>query len=349
MNGPKTLSLFTGAGGLDTGFHQAGYSIYLASEMVGAACDTYTANYPDVEVMRGDVNTFLDRIANEKGVDVVIGGPPCQGFSVAGKMDPNDPRSQLLFTYLDIVGLVKPKVFVMENVKALGTLEKWGPVREKYFVKTKELGYDCHMYILNSADFGVSEKRERAIFIGSQKGYDPSEFLKALDAYKAKPLIIRELFKKIPHFDTSGNENTCKAFITMAAKPIMRRDAYAGTIFNGQGRPVRLNGVSQTLPASMGGNKTPIIDQRYLDNPEAGDWVQKRHDEIRDGLYTPKFEWAPDFLRRLTIREAALIQSFPLDYKFCGGKSHIYTQIGNAVPCGLAKAVAKAVLDYFFA
>ena len=134
----------------------------------------------------------------------------------------------------------------------------------------------------------------------------------------------------------------------MAKNPIMRKDPYAGTIFNGMGRPIRLDGLCQTLPASMGGNKTPIIDQRFLDNPDAGDWVTKRHDEIRDGLYAPKFEWAPDFLRRLTIKEAALIQSFPKDYQFYGNKSSVYTQIGNAVPCGLAKAIAEAVKKYFF-
>lgn len=236
----------------------------------------------------------------------------------------------------------------MENVKALGTLSKWEPVRKKYFARCQEIGYTCFAHLLNSADFGVSEKRERVIFVGSRTDYDDAAFTATLEQFKKTPLTIRKLFKQLPHFGSEGNENTCKAFITMAAHPIMRKDPYAGTLFNGQGRPTRLDGVSQTLPASMGGNKTPIIDQRFLDHPEEGDWVKKRHDEVQSGIYIPRFEWAPDFLRRLTIKEAALIQSFPKDYIFCGSVSSIYTQIGNAVPCGLAYAVAQAVLHFFF-
>lgn len=345
---PSVVSLFTGAGGLDTGFHQAGYNILVANELMSYACDTFHANYPSTPIISGDVKTHLKDLSDYAGADVVIGGPPCQGFSVAGKMDPDDPRSQLLFTFLDVVSIIKPKVFVMENVKALGTLSKWEPVRKKYFAKCREIGYTCFAHLLNSADFGVSEKRERVIFIGYINEYDDNAFIQELEKLKKQPLTIRQLFKKIPPFGSLGNENTCKAFITMAAHPIMRKDPYAGTLFNGQGRPTRLDGVSQTLPASMGGNKTPIIDQRFLEHPEEGDWVKKRHDEIQKGLYTPKFEWAPDFLRRLTLKEAALIQSFPLDYIFCGSTSSIYTQIGNAVPCGLAKAVAQAVLNFFF-
>lgn len=348
MPSPRVVSLFTGAGGLDTGFHQAGFEIMVASELMSNACKTFHANYPNVPIIEGDVLEHFEELRKYKGADVVIGGPPCQGFSVAGKMDPDDPRSQLLFTYLDVVGLIKPKVFVMENVKALGFLAKWDAVREKYFAKVEELGYDCHMFLLNSADYGVSQKRERAIFVGSAKPYSKADFFEVLSQQKKKPLTIRQLFDKLPHFDTPGNENTCKAFITMAAKPIMRKDPYAGTLFNGQGRPMRIDGVSQTLPASMGGNKTPIVDQRLLDDPNAEDWVTKRHHEVRDGLYEPKFEWAPDFLRRLTVKEAMLIQSFPKDYIFCGPTSSIYTQIGNAVPCGLANAVANAVLEFFF-
>lgn len=344
----KTISLFTGAGGLDTGFVQAGFNVSLANEIMPNACKTYKLNHPQTTLLEGDIAKYYDCFKQELGVQVVIGGPPCQGFSVAGKMDPNDQRSQMIWRYLDIVEITKPKVFVMENVKALGKLEKWASVREKYFQRAKSLGYTCHLFILNSADFGVSEKRERAIFIGSKTPYDSNGFLNVLEKEKSKPKTVRQLFKELPHFGEAGNENTCTAFITMAKNPIMRKDPYAGTIFNGMGRPIRLDGLCQTLPASMGGNKTPIIDQRFLDNPDAGDWVTKRHDEIRDGLYTPKFEWAPDFLRRLTIKEAALIQSFPKDYQFYGNKSSVYTQIGNAVPCGLAKAIAEAVKKYFF-
>lgn len=93
----------------------------------------------------GDLRVIIEQLQAYEGVDVVFGGPPCQGFSVAGKMDPNDERSQLIWRYLDVIETVRPKLFVMENVKALGCLEKWAPIREAYLKRTSELGYSCKL------------------------------------------------------------------------------------------------------------------------------------------------------------------------------------------------------------
>lgn len=126
----------------------------------------------------------------------------------------------------------------------------------------------------------------------------------------------------------------------------MRKSPYAGMYFNGQGRPINIDGYSNTLPASMGGNKTPFIDEEYLYGSAECDWVIDYHKSLLEGTIEPKFEEAPKRLRRITIKEAARIQSFPDDYIFCGNKGKIYTQIGNAVPCRLAEAVARAVIKY---
>jgi DNA (cytosine-5)-methyltransferase 1 len=128
----------------------------------------------------------------------------------------------------------------------------------------------------------------------------------------------------------------------------MRKSPYAGMIFNGMGRPLNLEAVSATLPASMGGNKTPIVDSNLLEDPDAPDWISEYHAKLREGTEEASFTPAPEHLRRLTIVESAAIQSFPLDYKFCGTKSAVYTQIGNAVPCKLAECVAEAILKYFY-
>lgn len=343
----RGISLFTGAGGMDVGFKNAGINIILANELVQYACDTYEANHPDTKLLRGDIKDFMDEFT-EGCAEIVFGGPPCQGFSVAGKMDPNDERSQLIWTFLDVIERVRPKVFVMENVKALGTLEKWKPVRDRYLERTRALGYCCHFFVINSSDFGVSQNRERVFFIGSQNEYEPAAFLLELNKQKKKPLSLRQLLSSLPAAGSDKNPLTCTAKITLAANPVLRKSPYAGMLFNGLGRPLNLDGVSATLPASMGGNKTPIIDSKLLEDPNAYDWVVDYHSKLWSKLIEPKFGPAPERLRRLTILEAAAIQSFPPDYKFCGSKSAIYTQIGNAVPCKMAESVAKAVINFFF-
>lgn len=118
------VSLFTGAGGMDVGFERAGIRVVFANELMKEAADTYKANHPNDVMVNDDIYNVLDMMENYKGVDLVFGGPPCQGFSVAGKMDPDDERSKLIFTFLDVVEKVRPRAFVMENVKALGFIDK---------------------------------------------------------------------------------------------------------------------------------------------------------------------------------------------------------------------------------
>lgn len=154
------VSLFTGAGGMDVGFENADVQIVFANEIVKDAADTYNANHPGGVMVNDDINNVLDSLVKFQGADLVFGGPPCQGFSVAGKMDPDDERSKLIFTFLDVVERVKPRAFVMENVKALGYLEKWSAVRAKYLTRAQNLGYYTVPFILNATEYGVSQKRE---------------------------------------------------------------------------------------------------------------------------------------------------------------------------------------------
>ena len=252
MNRITAVSLFTGAGGMDIGFENAGINVLCANELNKDACNTYATNHPEVKLIRGDLTEHMDELAPFKGVDLVFGGPPCQGFSVAGKMDPNDERSQLIWRFLDVVELLRPKAFVMENVKALAALEKWEPVRQRYMQRVAELGYTCGYWVLNSSEYGVPQNRERVFFVGSQQTYNFADFEGALVAQKAKAPTLRELFLSLPEIGTAGNPHTCTARITLAGSPIMRKSPYAGMIFNGMGRPLNLDGVSATLPASMG-------------------------------------------------------------------------------------------------
>lgn len=345
----KAVSLFTGAGGMDVGFERAGVDVVFANELIKEAAETYNANHPAGVMVNSDVNNIIDELWKFEGVDLVFGGPPCQGFSVAGKMDPDDERSKLIFTFLDAVEKVRPRAFVMENVKALGTLGKWESVRRKYMDRAHRMGYLCMPFILNATEYGVSQKRERVFFIGIRNGGDPSykyHMQSFIEQQKMKAPYVRELLQPLGRAGTKKNPKTCTAKITFAIHPVMRKSPYAGMYFNGQGRPINVDGYANTLPASMGGNKTPFIDEDYLYNNAASDWVVDYHRGLMDGSVIPKSEEAPSRLRRITIKESAKIQTFPDDYVFCGNKGSVYIQIGNAVPCKLAEAVAKAVLGY---
>lgn len=343
------ISLFTGAGGMDVGFERAGVRIVLANELMKEATQTYTLNHPNCLMVHDDIYNLLPTINDYAGVDFVFGGPPCQGFSVAGKMDPDDERSKLIFTFLDVVERVRPKAFIMENVKALATLEKWELVRRKYLNRASELGYLCVPFVLNATDYGVSQKRERVFFIGIRDGIDPFieyNLKQIIEEQKVKAPKIRELLNTLGKAGTELNPNTCTARITFASQPVMRKSPYAGMYFNGQGRPINIDGYANTLPASMGGNKTPIIDEDYLYGDAVEDWVVQYHRGLSNKTLAAEFKDAPARLRRITIKEAAKIQTFPDDYIFKGSKGKIYTQIGNAVPCKLAEVVAKAVIKY---
>ncbi len=343
------ISLFAGAGGMDLGFERAGIKVVFANEIMKEAAQTYNANHPAGVMVNDDIYNQLSLMEKYTGVDLVFGGPPCQGFSVAGKMDPNDERSKLIFTFLDVVEIVKPRAFVMENVKALGKLGKWESVRKKYLNRATELGYFCVPFILNATEYNVSQKRERVFFIGVKGNNDPffeSTMRNLLNEQKHTAPTIRELLYTLGKAGTDANPNTCTAKITFATHPIMRKSPYAGMYFNGQGRPVNVDEYANTLPASMGGNKTPFVDEEYLYGDADEDWVVAYHQGLMAGTITPEFEEAPSRLRRLTINEAATIQTFPDDYVFCGNKGCVYTQIGNAVPCNMAEAVAKAIVKY---
>lgn len=346
----SSVSLFSGAGGLDVGFESAGFETVYANEFDHDAAETWRANRPtfahvmaegDIWERLGDLDALAD-----SDIDVVFGGPPCQGFSVAGKMDPNDDRSQLVWAFMDAVSRVRPRAFVMENVAALGRLSKWDGVRSSLLERAGELGYDVSFRIHHTPDYGVPENRDRVIFVGIRSDVGTCErFYEALGGHRADPVSAREVIRSAGRFGSDENPQTCTSNVTLARCPVMRRSPYAGMLVNGAGRPIDLDGIAPTLPASMGGNKTPIVDEVSLHDPSKANWFVAYHAGLMDGTIRPASVEVPDTIRRLTLKECALIQTFPADYRFCGAKTKQYRQVGNAVPCLFAEAVAKAVRE----
>lgn len=344
------VSLFSGAGGLDVGFEQAGMETVFANEFDHDAAEAWRINRPEKAsvMVEGDIHDHIKDLKAYAGVDVLFGGPPCQGFSVAGKMDPNDERSKLVWLFMDAVEIIMPKVFVMENVAALGVLDKWDSIRKGIIERGAELGYEVTYRVHHTPDYGVPENRDRVIFLGVRHGIGQADqFYTELDSFKRKPVTAREVIMSVGTYGSKENPQTCTANVTLAIRPVMRKSPYAGMLVNGAGRPIDLNGIAPTLPASMGGNKTPIVDEVSLHDASIPNWFETYHSGLLDGSMNPGEAVVPLTIRRLTIKECAAIQTFPHDYKFSGKKTKQYKQIGNAVPCRFAEAVAKAVRNAY--
>ena len=352
--GRTFVSLYSGAGGLDLGFARAGFTPVFANDIVLDATATHSrlSQIQDPEwaetakrfqghtAVAADVRS-IHHMLTEGMADVVVGGPPCQGFSVAGRMDPEDPRSKHVFDFLGLVKKVRPRAFVMENVAALARNKRWSDVIRS-LQDTAGANYRVELVVLNASHWGVAQARERMFLIGTPASGPGLEWPEppTVDL----PPSTRSVIASLPPAGEPGNEGICTAKVTLAKNPILRKSPFAGMLFNVQGRVINLDKPAPTLPASMGGNRTPIID---LDQLEGGDpWIVEYHERL---FYRgePPLSEVPTHarMRRLTVQEAAAIQSFPRDVPWQGRQSAVFRQIGNAVPPLLGYAVAKTVAE----
>ncbi len=331
------VSLYSGAGGMDLGFAQAGIQPIWANDIDPAAVATYNANIPGGHAVAGDIRDPRIGLPSEGAADVVIGGPPCQGFSVAGHMNINDPRSKHVWDFLGAVARIKPRALVMENVKALAAHRRWSRLLGQIRTEASSLGYRVELFVLDASHFGVPQARQRMFLIGVDSSATP---VKIGTTTRCDPITVRAALTELPRFGETGNDTRCTAAVVPAKKPVLRRSPYAGMLFNGQGRPINPDAPAMTLPATMGGNRTPIIDQHHLEHGGES-WVVSYHRRLMAG--EAPADDAPDDLRRLTIAEAAALQTFPLGTAWQGPQSTVFRQIGNAVPPRLAAHVARAV------
>lgn len=225
----------------------------------------------------------------------------------------------------------------MENVKALAANRRWAGIRSALVKRATALGYSTKLYLLNAADFDVPQARERMFLIGVREA-DP---ICPVAVTAGNPPTVRQALLSLPPFGQPGNDTKCNAKVIPAAKPVMRPSAHRGSLlFNGSGRPLDLDGPAKTLPASMGGNATPIVDQDEL-TQGARPWVVDYHARLMAG--GAPLRSAPARMRRITVEEAAALQTFPKGYTFKGKQIAAYRQVGNAVPVNLGYHVALAV------
>lgn len=316
---PVVISLFSGIGGLDLGFKQAGFEIKWANDNEPSTWATYRANHPETTLDQRDIAIIPS--AEIPDCDIVIGGPPCQSWSAAGSnRGASDPRGKLFYEYLRVIRDKQPKIFVAENVEGI-TRKTHREEFQKILTAMTSLGYTVDFKLLNSADYGVPQDRKRVIIVGlkgSTKFQFPTEI--------ATKISLKQALEGIAPSE---------------AKPFRRTDVctdWSGYLddswssqFMSRNRVRSWNEVSFTIPAT--GRQVPL-------HPQAPKMIKVDRD---------KFEFdgdRRDLYRRLTVHECARIQTFPDSFRLVFNRiEQGYKMIGNAVPVRLAFHIASAIMS----
>lgn len=325
MKAHKVIDLFAGAGGLSFGFEQAGFKTVFAVENNKIFAKSFKSNFPKAEIYVGDIkkitNKQIETINKKYKPEIIIGGPPCQGFSIAGRVGRlflDDDRNKLFLEYVRFVKIIKPKIFVIENVAAMMTHNKGRTMKEIISVFSN-LGYDIKFDILNSVNYLVPQQRRRIFIIGTNKNID-FYFPKKIK----KILTIKDAIDDLPKLNSGESSKNDKLHVAMSHSQQMLHKM----------KFVKDGGDRMDIPEEM--------------RPKSGD----ARKYIRYNSKQPSFCITGDMRkifhyhqnRALTCRELARLQTFPDSFIFCGNSIEIQQQIGNAVPCNLAYAVAKECL-----
>jgi len=362
----KVIDIFAGAGGLSYGFaHDKSFEIVAANEILEPMAKTYTLNHPTVKMYNCDIkNLGLKNLTEDLGikegdVDVVIGGPPCQAYSTVGKRDENDERGDLYLEYYRILSEVKPKMFVFENVKGLLTM-KHGKLVKEIISLFESLGYHVDIKLMNAADYGTPQIRERVIIVGNNLGheftypqpthYNPEE----PDSYKEglSPYVtLGEAIGDLPVIGTNQSGVNYTIEPENEYQRLMRNDAPSKiTDHDCPKITPKLVAFMDSLPD--GG--TPLDAPEEL-RPTVGFnnfycrlWWNRPSTTITRNFDTASATRSihPKQPRPLTRREGARIQGFPDNYVFYGTKKDKNLQIANAVPTFLATAIKDAIKDF---
>lgn len=327
---PRIISLFSGAGGMDLGFQQAGFEIAVANECDKKIWATYEKNH-GAHLLKGDIRQFSeDDFPND--CDGIIGGPPCQSWSEAGALRGiDDARGQLFFDYIRILKAKQPKFFVAENVSGM-LAQRHNDAVQNIIEMFEHSGYHVFIKMLDAHDFGVPQTRKRVFYIGFRYDLNVTDFqFPEPIAFEQKQYLRQAIYdlkdSAIPAQDKNKtNGKVCK---------VLNHEYFTGsysTIYMSRNRVRSWDEPSFTIQAS--GRQAP-------QHPQAPKMIK---------IEENKFEFSSgkiDQYRRLSIRECARIQGFPDDFEFVyDSLQDAYKMIGNAVPVTLAYVVAKQIQQY---
>lgn len=347
----KGIGLFSGCGGLDLGFEAAGVDIVGHVEIWDAANKIYEENFPDSRLLQTDINNITDedlvKWKKEFGdIDIIVGGPPCQGFSLAGKRDPDDIRSQLYKQYVHVVNGIRPKVFVFENVAKMTSMKtKNGTLFLNEILKEfADVGYTIVYKIVNAYEYGVPQSRERVILVGVRNDLQKKfEFINP-------PYGLANSSGQLNIFGTTlpvrTFRNAMEGLETLENGDVSTNDPLHWAIVH----PQHVIEWLVDVPEGMSAHENPDPAKRP---PSGFNTTYKRNnwDEPCSTIST-NFNMIsgcrnvhPTSTRSITIREATRAQSFPDEFVFCGKWGDVRQAIGNAVPPLLAYEIAKKIIN----
>lgn len=331
----NVLDLFCGCGGLSKGFEDAGYNVLLGIDFWDVSLQTYKYNHKNADILLADLSVFdLKKLQLDKDIDVIIGGPPCQGFSLAGKRDVNDPRNKLYQAFVRAVEYFKPKAFVLENVPNLISIAN-GAVKDSIIRDLEALGYHVVYKVLNASDFGVPQHRRRVFFVGL---LDKNKIFTFPEQEKHKVTTFEALSDLPEHSVIDGAPYLCEPLSDYQKE--MRQNS--GVIFNHQTSNhseqtkkiislVPDGGNYKNLPAELQKTRRVHIAWTRFNSAKPSNTIDTGH----------RHHFHYKYNRIPTVRESARLQSFPDDFKFFGSKTDQYKQVGNAVPPKMAESIAN--------
>lgn len=345
----NAIDLFAGCGGLSRGFMDAGFDIIVGVDNDQAALNTFAKNHNGAKALNADLSqqeTFdeIKKIAGDKEIDVIIAGPPCQGFSLTGPRNFDDKRNKLYLAVIEMVKQYQPKAFIIENVPGMATLYQ-GQIKDEILKRFRAMGYNIDCNILCAADYGVPQIRKRLIFMGVRKDlglpkfpeiqFTPETYRTCRDAVSDLPSLEKDI----------GSEES-----EYLQEPLTEYQKL-------------MRGNCKVLYNHLGTNHTQMVKDTIALVPEGGNykdlpagWGESRKfhmawtrlngnapartvDTGHRNLFHYQYNRVP------TVRESARMQSFPDDFVFTGTKTQQSRQVGNAVPPLLGKALGDAIND----
>lgn len=337
------IDLFCGAGGLSYGFEMAGFNSILAIDKWNDAIITYNENRENKCGENIDIHEFsnskLEIISKKYNVRGIVGGPPCQGFSLVGTRKTNDPRNSLYMEYVRFVDVVKPDFFVLENVNGLLSLAK-GKYKDDIITRFTDLGYNVNFKLLRASDYGVPQARHRVFFIGLKKEYFNDKFFN-FDSLELKDMVsTKDAISDLPTLENEQSSFVYTNPPNTLFQSQMRENSIG--LFNHD----KTNHTEQTISVISkvpDGGSIKDLPEEYYSIRNYNNAFRRMNSKLPSNTidcgHRNYFHYS---LNRVpTVRESARIQSFPDKYVFCGSKTSQYTQVGNAVPPLLAYAIAK--------
>lgn len=351
----KVLDLFCGCGGLSCGLDQVnGITTVVALDFEPKAIDTFQRNFPNTKCICGSITEEIVKqeiitASKQLGVNMIVGGPPCQGFSLKGKkLGLKDPRNFLFLEYVDLVRRIQPEVFVIENVKALVATENHYFINQIYS-EFEKLGYGLNHDILNASHFGVPQTRERTIIIGVK-----GSRIETMPSGSAKQrTTVRDAISDLSYLNSGEGSDVSEYIIPAESDYQKMLRGNSNKLHNHKAtnhskvaldklKMIPPEGDKSSLPSELIGKQKFATTWGRLSWDKPSPTIDTRFDTPSNGTNSH-----PYLHRSITPREAARIQSFPDSFVFYGNKCAICKQIGNAVPPLLAKAIGEHIVNNF--